>query len=166
LVAVGSSDLPFRVPGHDAGCPRWNANPPLKAALRSSSGAACRPHHLIANGNRIWPGGRGRDNDGRAWLRAGRKRHDHNRPPRPVEGVGGDHDRRPGFSDLASLSGIQIDPPDFASARRCGICWPGSRHRERFRLASDAKPSSMVAVSHSAISAANVSSCSTASAAR
>ena len=71
-------------------------------------------------------------------MRAGRKRHDHNCPPCAVEGVGGDQNGRPRFLNLAALSGIQIDPPDFTPAHRCGL-WDGSRHRERSRLDSDGR---------------------------
>lgn len=123
--------------------------------------------HLIAHRNRIWPGRGNSYNDWRARLWAGRKGYDHDCPPRPVERIGCDHNGRSRLSNFAALGGIEIDPPDFASARRRRInCRPGSRHRERSGLASDARPSSMVAVSHSAISAANASSCSTASATR
>jgi len=43
------------------------------------------------------------------------------RPPRPVEGIGGDHNGGPRFSDLATLSGVQIDAPDFAAAHWCSV---------------------------------------------
>jgi hypothetical protein len=78
-----------------------------------------RPH-LIAHCNRIWSGRGDGNKDGRARLRAGRKGYDHHRPPRPVEPIGVDHNGRSRFSNFAALGGMEIDPPDLASAHRCG----------------------------------------------
>ncbi len=151
---VGMIGLPpsggsiLRVLRCDADRPQRSARLRQKAALRSG---------LVGVYRRPGPGHKPRPSlpPQRAWRRR-----------RTVQSVGRYHYGRPRLSDFAAFRRVEVDPPDFTPAHRHAACRrPRSHHRIGSRGGPVAKPSSIVADSHSAISTARAPSCSTASAA-